>query len=225
MRIEEEILKTTIEKESWEEIIYFIISKERLDPWNIDLIKLTDSFLKFLHDAKDLDFRIPAKVVFVAALLLRLKAEYLKIFEEEKEEKEVEKVKIDTSFAKIQLPIKRFPKAQVTLDDLIKALRKALEVKERKERKRKIIYQQLQQITFEEDIIEKMSKLMIEIENLMKKFGKEKIEFREIVKEWKRDAIVDNFVPLLHLEQNRKIKMEQENFFEEIYIFKPTSSK
>jgi chromatin segregation and condensation protein Rec8/ScpA/Scc1 (kleisin family) len=90
MTEEENILKIIIEKQSWEEIIYYVVNVENLDPWNIDLVKLTNGFLKFLHEAKELDFRIPAKIVFVAAILLRLKSNYLSIFEEEEPEENLE---------------------------------------------------------------------------------------------------------------------------------------
>ena len=38
---------------------------------------------------------------------------------------------------------------------------------------------------------------------------------QEIVKEWKRDKIVSNLIPLLHLEQSQKITTEQEEFFKD----------
>jgi chromatin segregation and condensation protein Rec8/ScpA/Scc1 (kleisin family) len=38
------------------------------------------------------------------------------------------------------------------------------------------------------------------------------------VDRWKRDIIVEHFVPILHLEQDRKIETEQPEIFKEIYI-------
>jgi segregation and condensation protein A len=220
MEIEENILRTVIEKESWEEIIYFIVAREKLDPWNIDLIKLTNGFIKFLRSVRELDFRIPAKVVFVAALLLRLKVKYLEIFGEEEEIKEEkEKIEIPTLPVKLHLPIKRFPKAQVTLEELIEALRKALEVEERRIRRRRITYQAvMQQIVLEEDIVQKMEKLLKELDKLLERFGVDKIEFRRLVGKWKRELIIDKLLPLLHLEQERKVDIEQDDFFKEILI-------
>ena len=66
MNGEEDILKTIIEKESWEEIIYYIVSLENLNPWDVDLVKLTERFIKFVQSVQDLDFKIPAKVVFIS---------------------------------------------------------------------------------------------------------------------------------------------------------------
>jgi segregation and condensation protein A len=229
MNKEENILKTIIEKESWEEIIYFIVGVENLDPWDIDLIKLTQGFIKFIRSAQELDFRIPAKIVFVAAILLKLKADYLSIFEEKeskveetlKEEKAFEDLGIDPNLAIFAHPIKRIPKRQVTLDELIRALRKALEVHERKI-KRKIEWQARlrAEIAIEEDVTRKIEKIFREIEEALEKSKREKIEFREIVEKWDRDSVVDHFVPLLHLEKDEKIETEQPEILKEIWISK-----
>jgi segregation and condensation protein A len=228
MNKEENILKTIVEKESWEEIIYHIVSVENLDPWDIDLIKLTQGFVKFIRTAQELDFRIPAKIVFVVAILLKLKADYLSIFEEKeskveealKEEKPFEDLGIDPNLAIFAHPIKRIPKRQVTLDELIKALKKALEVHERKIKRRMSLQARLKAEVSVEDAAQKIEKVLREIEEALEKTKREKIKFREIVEEWKRDTIVEHFIPLLHLEQSEKIQTEQPEIFKEIWISK-----
>ena len=226
---EENILKTIIEKESWEDVIYYIVSLEQLNPWDVSLVKLTESFIKFIKNAEGLDFRIPAKVVFVAAILLRLKADYLSIFEEEeesvedmlKEDKPFAELGIDPNLVQLGYPMRRAPKRQVTLEELIVALRKALAVRERKEERVKIIRRQLEIVdVVEEDITIRTEKIMKEIDHLMNKLHRDKIEFSQIVKEWKRDKVIEKFVPLLHLEHDGKIVGEQEDWFKEILISK-----
>jgi chromatin segregation and condensation protein Rec8/ScpA/Scc1 (kleisin family) len=59
---------------------------------------------------------------------------------------------------------------------------------------------------------------MKKIDDLIGKQKKDKIDFKQVVGKWNRDQIVDNFVPMLHLEQNQKIITEQNEFFKEIYI-------
>jgi chromatin segregation and condensation protein Rec8/ScpA/Scc1 (kleisin family) len=59
---------------------------------------------------------------------------------------------------------------------------------------------------------------MKEIDGLMDKLKQDKLEFSKIVEKWNKDQIVDHFIPLLHLEQNKKVKTEQEDFFKEIWI-------
>jgi chromatin segregation and condensation protein Rec8/ScpA/Scc1 (kleisin family) len=119
------------------------------------------------------------------------------------------------------IPLKRVPKRQITLEELINALRKALAVKERKEARRERLKKELQaRIVEEEDIEKRLEKLMMEIDKLIKELNISRIEFRRIVKKWDTKNIVYNFVPLLHLEQKEKIITEQEKWFEEIFIRK-----
>lgn len=226
MAEEENILKLILEKESWEEILYYIVNLEKLDPWNIDLIKLSDGFIKFIKSAEDLDFRVPAKIIFVAAILLKLKADYLSIFETEEDVKEVlkeskpfEELGIDPNLIQLGYAIKRVPKRQITLIELINSLKKALAVYAKKEVRRKFLREQIQaEVAMEEDIIVKIERVMKKIDDMLKKLGVEKIEFRKIVDRWTREEIVNHFVPLLHLEQDQKIKTEQSEFFKEIWI-------
>jgi segregation and condensation protein A len=226
MNQEENILQLILQKENWEEVIYHIVSIENLNPWDIDLIKLTDSFLNFIQKIQELDFRIPAKIVFVAAVLLRLKADYLSLFEEEESVEEIAKTQpfvdlgIDPNLVQLGLPIKRIPKRQVTLEELIDALRKALAVRERKIERRRIWRARLQAQITEEDITKKINHIMNEIDELMQKLKTNKLKFSQIVEDWNRDQIIDHFVPLLHLEQDEKIVTEQEEFFKDIFISK-----
>ncbi len=228
MTEEENILQMIIEKQSWEEVLYQIVSLENLNPWDIDLVKLTESFLRYIEKIGELDFRIPAKIVFVAAILLKLKSDYLSIFEEKETIEEIAQkpfvdLGIDPNLVQLGLPMKRMPKRQVTLDELITALKKALVVRERKIERRMIWQAQLQAQIVEEDITEKIENVMKEIDELMVKLHQDKLKFSQIVEEWNRDQITEHLIPLLHLDQNEKINCEQEDFFKEIYISKKSS--
>jgi chromatin segregation and condensation protein Rec8/ScpA/Scc1 (kleisin family) len=73
------------------------------------------------------------------------------------------------------------------------------------------------EINLEEDIEKRIQTVLQKIESLYLKKGK--VEFKEIVEKWKRDEIVMNFLPILHLEKNKEIKTEQQDFFKEIWIY------
>jgi chromatin segregation and condensation protein Rec8/ScpA/Scc1 (kleisin family) len=62
---------------------------------------------------------------------------------------------------------------------------------------------------------------MKEIEDILEKM--DKVEFSKIVKEWKRDKIVEKFIPLLHLEHDRRVVCEQEDYFKEILVSRASS--
>jgi len=222
---EEELLKKIIEKQSWEDIIYYIVSIENLDPWNLDLVKLADSFIAFIKRVKDLDFRIPAKVVFIAVILLKLKVETLLRKEEEKaeqavkEEKRIEIPDIDLDSIKLAPPLKRLPKTQVTVEDLIHALKKVVEFRERKYRREFLARRRVEKNIGVEDVEKRIEKVLHKIEEKIKD-GREKINFKELVEEWNREKIVFYFTPLLHLEMKKKIETEQEEPFKDLYIKK-----
>jgi len=215
-----------IKEQSWEELIYNIVSYEGLNPWDIDIIKLTNSFLKHIEGLKTLDFRIPAKVVLVAAILLKLKSEVLSPLKEEEEyfpEESMidgfEQMREELSKMSLKPPIERHVKRKVTLDELVDALNKAMKVKEKKERMKRVLGRRLRrEIGEEKDIEIRINELMSDIDGLLIKLKSKKIEFSKIVDKWERDEIVRHFMPLLHLSSRGKVNAEQEEFFKEIYI-------
>jgi len=227
---EQNLLEMIIKEKSWEELIYNIVSYEGLDPWDIDIIKLTDSFLKYIEGMKTLDFRIPAKVVLVAAILLKLKSEVLSpikggeegYFPEEGQlPLELAWIKEEISKMSLKPPMERHVKRKVTLDELVNALKKAMKVKDKKERVKRTLGRRLRrEIGEEEDIELRIGKLMSSIDGLLMKLKSKKVEFSKIVEKWERDDIVRHFVPLLHLSSRGKVGTEQEEFFKEIFINK-----
>lgn len=224
------ILKTILEKESWEDVIYYIVSVENIDPWNVDLVKLTTSFLNFVRKAKDLDFRIPAKIVFVSAILLKLKSENLSIFGEEEESavdkllregKPLEELGIDPNMTSLGHPMKRIPKRQVTLEELMGALKAATKVRDRRDVRRRLWKERAAvNIQSGEDIEHRIERIMGSIEDMLSVAQSGKVEFKDIVKDWNREKIVEHLLPVLHLEQEQKIETEQADFFHEIFVRK-----
>ena len=222
------LLKLIIEKQSWEDIIYHIVSYENLDPWDIDIVKLADSFMKYIRKLKMLDFRIPAKVILVAAILLKLKSDTLSPFKSEEVEytsevsfNEYEELREKLSQIKLSPSIQRRVKRKVTLEELVDALKKAMKVKKKKERLRKLLDKRIaEEITIEEDIESRIKKLLSKIDSLIAKLKSKKVGFRKLVDRWEREEIVRNFVPLLHLSSRGVVETEQKKLFDEIWILK-----
>ena len=60
----------TGKKHDWQIIIYDLISSEQLDPWDIDLIILTNKYFeKILEIEDDPNFYISSKVLLASAIL------------------------------------------------------------------------------------------------------------------------------------------------------------
>ncbi len=230
---EQQLIEMIAKQQDWEELVYNIVTMEGLDPMDIDLVRLADAFMEFVNKMEEFDFRIPAKVVLVAAILLKMKMDYLFGFGQQQEslrqetidEEMLEKIDFEALkdfLGKFKVPVKKQPVRKVTLDELVEALRKALAVEERRKRRRIIARKRVEEVVNvdQEDIEQKLERMLAEIESLLNKFKKKTIPFKSIVGEWKRDKIIDRFIPVLYLDFRRKIDARQEKMFDEIYITK-----
>ena len=68
------------------EILVTLAEQGEIDPWNIDIVEVTDRFLSELERLKTLDLRVSGRTLFYAATLLRMKSEYLDEVEEDSDE-------------------------------------------------------------------------------------------------------------------------------------------
>jgi len=115
--------------------------------------------------------------------------------------------------------LKRIPLRNVSLEELISALKKAYEIQERRV-ERKVRIKRAVEVVLPpaemEDITERINKLLNQINEALSQV--ESIEFSRIVKRWGRKEIVESIVPLLHLSQDGKIDLKQEELFKEILV-------
>src|SRR5208283_5002778 len=133
---------------SWQEIIYDLINTEQLDPWDVDIIVLTNRYLDKLKQLEEEDFFVSSKVLLAAAFLLRIKSElllskYLKSIDEilfgRKEQKQIQTINLnDLDFDDIpdlipKSPLPRYKK--VSLQELIDSLNKAIVTENRRIKK------------------------------------------------------------------------------------------
>ena len=219
----------------WQEIIYDLINTEQLEPWDINITILTDKYLEKIQDLEEADFFVSSKVLLAAALLLRIKSEillnkYIKsiddiLFGRSDVKKHVlERIELEDEIPDLipRSPIPRFRK--VTLKELIESLNKAIETENRRIRKEVIDKNTMIEGAFlipkkTLSIKDKIKKIYEKLFSYMKKEPeKKKVSFTEFIGESKEERII-SFFPLLYLEHQKKIWMEQNGHFEEIYIW------
>lgn len=224
---EKKIMDFITSEYSWEQIIYEIIAWEGLDPWDLDIVKLSKAFIRYLQAMEELDFRIPAKYIMVAAVLLKMKSDYLHAFKEQvtgKEEQEIqeelESLEEEESFEinPLDIPPRREPTRKVTVSELVQALRKVINSHKRKiNRKTKL----RKAIDLKGDNLnERIKDLYERINSILVRLSRKEVGFSKLVGKWEREEIVVNFVPLIHLDQQRKIRARQQKVFKEIWVSK-----
>ena len=211
---ENKVIRTIVLGSDWQEVLVTLIGEEGIDPMNIDIVKLAGSFKQYLERMQKFDFKVPARFILVAAILLRMKAEQL--FEEEEKKKErtesLPQINIENIPA-LTAPITRKTTRRVTLDELIGALNKAFEFKDKKEGKSLRMRRAVETLIVEEEDIEvRIARVYGYIEE------KKQVTFSELVGDWTPRHIVEIFLPLLYLSNRGKITCEQSEMFTEIYI-------
>jgi len=136
----------TEDEVTWQSLLYDLIKKEQMNPWDVNISMLTKKYIETIKKLKELDFRISGKVLLAAAILLNMKSnrllnEDLSEFDRllsESEEELIDELDLEEPQRhhdeKYPL-IPRTPqprKRKVSVFDLVKALEKALEVKQRR---------------------------------------------------------------------------------------------
>lgn len=217
----------------WQEIIYDLINTEQLDPWDINIIVLTDKYLSKITELEEMDFFVSSKVLLAASLLLRIKSEillnkYIKSIDEilfgkkEFKKTQLERIELEEEIPQLipRSPMPRFKK--VTLKELMESLNKAIITENRRIGKEILKTNALREssislprrkISIKDKIKEVYDKIFSNL-----KSERKKVSFTELIGTEKEEKII-SFSPLLHLENQKKVWLEQEKHFDEIYIW------
>ena len=217
---------------SWQSIIYDLINSEQLDPWDLDISLLANKYLEKIRVLEKADFFVSSKVLLAAALLLRIKSEILldkdlqsldDILFGKKEEKKYmqERIELDDEIPGLvpRTPLPRFKK--VTLEELMQALGKAINTETRRIRKVVLTKQQEMETAFllpkeRININDKLKEVYAKLNEIF--LSREtKLAFSELVNSGNQERIA-TFIPLLHLDNQHKIWLEQNGHLEEIWI-------
>ena len=231
---QEQIHELLFNKEiGWQNIIYDLINTKQLDPWDIDITLLANKYLEKIQKLEEQSFFISSKVLLAAALLLRIKSEillneYIKSIDEilfgrkgESSIKIQEKIEFEDEIPELipKSPVPRFKK--VTLRDLLESLNKAI-ITENRRIKRKII----EKSVVREGALD-ITKKRFNIKNRIKEIyerllehleTEDKIHFEKIVGKSREEKIIA-FNSLLHLENQNKIWIHQDEHFGDIHIW------
>ncbi|MDD5193154.1 MAG: segregation/condensation protein A [Candidatus Nanoarchaeia archaeon] len=226
----------------WQVMIFELINSEQLDPWDIDIIILTKKYFEKLEEMQEADFYISSKILLAAALLLRIKSEfllnrYIKSIDEilfgKKEENKYVLEKIEINEDELPLLIPKTPLSRlkkVTLPELLMALDKAINTESRRIKKEVAVVRakKLSEVDFPTfkrvDLKDRIKHFYARILTFLKKKATEdeqnvnKIGYSSMVGKDKEEKI-SCFLPLLHLSNTQKLWLEQEKHLDEIYIY------
>lgn len=220
-------------EQPWEETLDFLTAD--MPPQEIDIALLADRYRTYLSELQEYDLSIPARAIRVCAELLKMKAQALHIDEEdemmdeenpmdfEEEEMIEEDWEQDTTELKVgpdlDMPVKQKPKRRMQIDELKNALRDAVEVNKKREQRQERRMEMDQQFEMdEEDINDKLDRLLGSIRNLVSTETKEKVNFDQILEQKDKEEKIEKFKHILHLENDEKVELIQEEFMGDLEI-------
>lgn len=230
---------------TWKAILYDLIKTEKMDPWDVDLGQLTHRYIAKVKELKEYDLKVSGKVILAAAMLLKIKSkrligEDLNEFDrllasaEMTEDQFYEELEGELQKARVVPPeemLKLIPRTpqprrrKVSVYDLVRALEKALEVKHRRLIKMGSPEARIIVPAKKIDITLAIKQVYKSIREWFVVNKKSKMQFSELLpKDADKNAKIFTFVPLLHLGNDRKVDLYQENNFDDFTI-KPIKEK
>jgi len=222
---------------TWKTLLYDLVKSEEMNPWHIDISLLSQRFIDVIKKMQEHDLKISGKMLLAAAILLKLKSSHLidhdiaqldelinsteeEISEESEDYEEDELLARKKAQAEQYSLIPRNPQPRsrkVSIHDLVDALQRAMETKKRVLQKYKPVKFAMPERKM--DIMEVIRELHNKITYYSKKEKQKELTFTKLLppRAGKMEKVF-TFVPMLHLENQKKINTRQEEQFGEIYV-------
>jgi chromatin segregation and condensation protein Rec8/ScpA/Scc1 (kleisin family) len=108
----DKVLELIVNGSDFESVLKEILVEQSLDPWNLDIVALSNALLSYMNELGPMNFRIPARFIIVSAILLRMKSETL--LPKEIETRIPETIDLN-NLGLLEMPIKRIPARNITL--------------------------------------------------------------------------------------------------------------
>ena len=216
-------LASIVRKPSWKQLLIDLVITEKLDPWDIDIVKVADGFFKLVKEMERVDFHMPPNLILASAILLKYKSnalrEYMEI--EQPEEDALPELAMEEEAGEIpsiQIKSRIPPKAPLTLNELITEMEKAIKYDDAEiPARRRIAARETLEISLPDYDIEK------EMERLYSRMKEEMdseslVLFSSLVKEKTPTETIRTLSPLLHLAQEKAVGLRQDRSWGEIFI-------
>ena len=210
------------------DILLDLARSGEIDPWNIDIIDVTDRFLRRIEEREKIDIRVSARTLLYASILLRMKSDIL-VHAPPPEEEWVDEPpdfgEVEAEdFPVLEPRLRHTASRPVTLQELIDELQRAVATKDvqalrqvrRVEKPPRKTLEEVLGIAHDEDIehsIVEMTKAL-DVEFRYREF----VVMSELVREPTPRGIIAVYLPLLFLANRRYLTLTQEVLFEEIFI-------
>ncbi len=216
-------VESMVSKPTWKDILLELISSNRVDPWNIDLVILSDAFISKVREMEEMDFAIQANVILAASILLKYKSDYLRFLSYQSEldefpaaEEEPEPI---GELPQLEMSARIPPRRQITMDELVGEMEKIIKYDDAAERvrvPRGAIVDTIDLELSEHDLENDLGRIIDSVKKHTDSDGWSL--FSKVVKEYDVRKTVYTLLCLLYLVQQDKIDLKQDKIYGEIFI-------
>jgi len=202
------------------QILLGLVQDHKIDPWDVDIGKLAEVFIKHIKEMEELDLRVSGRTVLSASVLLRMKSDYVlnengngNVAEEELQDV------LDIGLPELGpvMLIHQSPR-KITIAALLGALQEALQDEPNIKHPIRRGLEKIMRVLSEYDIniekyLEKMYHRITELAN-----DGHNVTFSELITEKTRIAVARTLLLLLLLCGQKKVALAQDDLFGEIFV-------
>ncbi len=234
------------------ELLVKMAQTGQIDPWNVDIVKVADQYLQAVAESRESDLRRTGKTLLYLAILLRMKSDQLAGIDflnnlEDAEwddfgepppdysELKVIDIPKNPMFSSLESVIKRRTSTKqprirpVTLDDLIRELRKYEELEKKRSLREKVETANQRRMAdfsqFTSDDIEELAHeefiedTILHLHRILERVlvNQETISLSALTSEQGADRIAV-FIALLFLDARGEVEIFQETFYGELFV-------
>jgi segregation and condensation protein A len=237
--MKDQIMSLIFEEEevNWQSLLMDLVKAEGMDPWDIDISDIASKYIEVVKRLSETNLRVSGKVILASAILLAVKSKRLlgeemgeldKLFAFSQQQDEIgdfadvdllQRPRAGDDLNKMIFPRTPQPrKRKVSVYDLVEALEKAMKVRNRKLLKQLPNARQKINLPDAIDITEVIVRVYKQIKDYFASNKDEKLTFSRLLPAEDKQSKVFTFIPLLHLETERRINLMQQKHFGEIEI-------
>ncbi len=216
-------LEALVKRATWRELLVELVDTRKLDPWNISIEEIVDSYVAVIKTLQVMDLYVPANMVLAASILLRMKSDLLvlpsdEVLMSEPAIDEVAAARVIPEVPQLSFRSRLQPGRRVTLGELLDALDGAMRIEKARSMTAMSAAPSVSLPTDIDDIDDRLEETMALVASNVDVMGMTTFSNLERAAKLGDESLLYLFVPLLYLATRDRLVLAQDDFFSEIFV-------
>ncbi len=216
-------LEALVKRATWRELLVELVDTRKLDPWNINIEEIVDSYVSVIKTLQVMDLYVPANMVLAASILLRMKSDLLvlpsdEVLMSEPAIDEVAAARVIPEVPQLSFRSRLQPGRRVTLGELLDALDGAMRIEKARSMTAMSAAPSVSLPTDIDDIDDRLEETMALVASNVDVMGMTTFSNLERAAKLGDESLLYLFVPLLYLATRDRLVLAQDDFFSEIFV-------